>query len=63
VTHGLYPGILILKTVMLVSHGGKEHILNAETKEKRVCHLIFTNTDKESMNPESAENRKKIKVP
>jgi hypothetical protein len=59
VTHDLYSGILILKTVVLVSHGGKEHILNAETKKKRVCHLIFTNTEKESMNPELAENRTK----
>jgi hypothetical protein len=44
---------------MLVSHGGKEHRLNAETKKQHVCHLIFTKTEKESMNPEPAEKRKK----
>jgi len=48
---------------MLVSHGGKEHRLNTETKKQHVCHLIFTKTEKESMKPEPAEKKKKNQVP
>jgi hypothetical protein len=61
VTHDLYSGILILKTVVLVAHGGKEHILNAETKKNRVCHLIFHKHRERKHEPRTCRKQNKIK--
>jgi hypothetical protein len=44
---------------MLVSHGGKEHILNAETKKTTCMLSYFHKTETESMQPKPAEKKKK----
>ena len=44
---------------MLVSHGGKEHILNAETKNNMYTILFSQKTETKSMQPEPAEKKKK----